>query len=167
MYPDDKAGAFMVDFFDRNATHPKTWVRDATFEDITVASAKFFFFWGGGGHFSGPASCMEGFTVRNVTVGGAGEWGVGVQWCGRRERHGGGGQTPTALPWLSHRRDAWSMSRGAARKTLAASFSKFTGEHATRRGTSREGLRRGERETGRNPNVKVQFFCTRVPKDVI
>ena len=126
-----------------------------------------FFFFFGWGHFSGPASCMEGFTVRNVTVGGAGEWGVGVQWCGRRERHGGGGQTPTALPWLSHRRDAWSMSRGAARKTLAASFSKFTGEHATRRGTSREGLRRGERETGRNPNVKVQFFCTRVPKDVI
>ena len=69
MYPNDKAGAFMIDFFDKNRTHPRTWVRDITFEDISVVSAKTL------GHFNGPASCIEGFTVRNVTVGGAGGWG--------------------------------------------------------------------------------------------
>ena len=59
----------MIDFFDKNRTHPQTWVRDITFEDIHVVSAKTF------GHFSGPGSCIEGFTLRNVTVGGVGGWG--------------------------------------------------------------------------------------------
>ena len=69
MYPQDKASAFMIDFFDRNKTAPQTWVRGLTFEDISVVSAKSL------GHFSGPASCIEGLVVRNVSVGGPGGWG--------------------------------------------------------------------------------------------
>lgn len=68
MYPQDKAGAFMIDFFDKNSTAPKTWVRGVTFEDISVVSAKVL------GHFSGPASCIEGLVFRNVSVGGGGQW---------------------------------------------------------------------------------------------
>ena len=68
MYPDNKASAFMVDFFDNNKTHPTTWVRGLTFEHISVVSAKHI------GHVSGPGSCIEGLTVRNVTVGGSGAW---------------------------------------------------------------------------------------------
>ena len=68
MYPQDTAAAFMIDFFDKNTTDPKTWVQDLTFEDISVVGAKHF------GHFSGPATCIEGLVVRNVTIGGVGEW---------------------------------------------------------------------------------------------
>ena len=70
MYPNDRASAFMIDFFDRNATAPQTWVDGVTFEDISVVSAKTL------GHFNGPGSCLEGLTVRNVTVGDrSGGWG--------------------------------------------------------------------------------------------
>lgn len=63
MYPDDHAGAFMIDFFDKNRTNPVTWVHNITFEDISVVSAKTI------GHISGPASCIQWLTVRNLTVG--------------------------------------------------------------------------------------------------
>ena len=58
-----------IDFFDKNKTVPKTWVRGLTFEDISLVSAKSL------GHFNGPGSCIDGLTVRNVTVGGRGAWG--------------------------------------------------------------------------------------------
>ena len=48
MYPNDKAAAFMIDFFDKNKTDPQTWVRGVTFEDVSVISAKSI------GHFNGP-----------------------------------------------------------------------------------------------------------------
>lgn len=69
MYPEDRGQAFMIDFFDKNRTDPKTWVRGLTFEDISVVWAKNL------GHFSGPGSCIEGLTVRNVTAGGSSSWG--------------------------------------------------------------------------------------------
>jgi len=68
MYPKDSGSAFMIDFFDKNKTDPQTWVRGVTFEDISVVFAKNF------GHFSGPGSCIESLTLRNVTVGGHGSW---------------------------------------------------------------------------------------------
>ena len=63
MYPDDRAGAFMIDFFDHNRSDPVTWVRNIAFEDINVVSAKIL------GHISGPGSCIDGLIVRNLTVG--------------------------------------------------------------------------------------------------
>ena len=71
MYPNaGHAAAFMVDFFDNNKTDPTTWVRGLTFEDISIASVKNL------GHFSGPASCIEGLKVHNVTLlDGHGTWG--------------------------------------------------------------------------------------------
>lgn len=68
MYPDDKASAFMLNFFDQNRSAPKTWVQGLTFEDITVAGAKSI------GHLTGPGSCLRGLTMRNVTVEGSGKW---------------------------------------------------------------------------------------------
>jgi polygalacturonase len=68
MYPSSEGTAFMIDFFDKNKTNPKTWVRGLTFEDITVVSARSL------GHFNGPGSCIEGLRVINVTLAGPGKW---------------------------------------------------------------------------------------------
>jgi hypothetical protein len=71
MYPDAKWSALMIDFDDTrptNATPPHLWARGVLFEDISAVSEK------APSHISGPDTCLEGLTLRNVTLGGSKRW---------------------------------------------------------------------------------------------
>jgi alpha-L-fucosidase len=71
MYPNARWSALMIDFDDTrptNATPPHLWARGVVFEDITVVSEK------APSHISGPDTCLEGLTLRNVTLGGSKRW---------------------------------------------------------------------------------------------
>ena len=75
MYPDAKWSALMIDFDDThdsrrpaNSTPPQLWARGVNFEDISVVSEK------APSHISGPDTCLQKLTLRNVTLGGSKHW---------------------------------------------------------------------------------------------
>ncbi len=75
MYPDAKWSALMIDFDDvhdsrgpGNYTRPQLWARGVVFENIMAVSEK------APSHISGPDTCLEGLTLRNVRLGGSNRW---------------------------------------------------------------------------------------------